>query len=47
MQSEEYVGFGGERESPETVIVIKNSSSCKHAKGTGIKLLMQPAVIIF
>lgn len=37
--------IGGEGESPETVIVIKNNSSCKHAKGTEIKLLMQPAVI--
>lgn len=46
MQSEECVGLGGEGESSETVIVIKNSSSCKHAKGTEIKLLMQLAVII-
>jgi len=46
MQSGECVGLGGEGESPETVIVMKNSCSSKHAKGTEMKLLVQPAVII-
>lgn len=47
MQSAEYVGLGGEWESLETVIVIKNSSSCKPAEGTEIKGFMQPAVIFW